>query len=276
VQNLIYFLQRYYTFFLFLLLEIVSFFFLIRHNHYQNAVGNDMLVDATGRVYQMRKDITTYFTLREVNDKLLAENSYLRTYQKSSFEAVINDTVTVNDTFYRQIYQYIPARVVNNSVSRRNNYLTLNRGREDGISKDMGVICDDGVVGIVYNVSDHYCTVRSLLNSTVVISPKISDNNYFGSLRWDGDDPHYAYLREVNKHAPIKKGQKVVTSSFSPIFPENISIGTVEEAEVRGGDNFWFIKVKLSTNFGNLSSVYIIKNLRKQEIEELESNTKEN
>ena len=118
---------------------------------------------------------------------------------------------------------------INNSINRRSNYLTLNRGRIHGIKPQMAVIGPAGVVGIVLHVSNHFCTVLSLLNSQIKLSAKIRENNYFGSLTWDGKDPIYATLGEINKHVKIEVGQHVVTSAYSTIFPENINIGLVEE-----------------------------------------------
>lgn len=137
----------------------------------------------------------------------------------------------------------------------------------------MGVVSPGGLVGVVMNVSSHYCTVLSLLNKNSHISAKILETNYFGSLEWDGSNPGTATLKDINKHVPVKRGQTVVTSAFSTVFPENIPIGRVEEVGFDPGGNFYELKIKLSTDFSSLSSVYIINNLMKQEIDQLEAST---
>jgi rod shape-determining protein MreC len=180
----------------------------------------------------------------------------------------------VNDTIYKQQYEYIPAIVVNNSITKRNNYITLNRGSDHGIVPEMGVISESGIVGIVMNVSEHYCTVLSLLNNNCKISAKIKKNGAFGSLVWDGNDPRYARLLDVNKHVPITGNDEIITSNFSTIFPEGIPIGRIYSHSLDAGYNFHTIKVELNTDFGTVSSVYIIRNLIKNEQLNLENTIK--
>ncbi|MCU0441857.1 MAG: rod shape-determining protein MreC [Bacteroidia bacterium] len=271
MRNLIFFIYKYYVFFLFLILEIVSFVFIYRFNHYQKASFVNYTVGVTSAFYTAVSNTQEYFYLRSINDSLQMENARLRTELFSSYYNNKFNLTQVNDTLYRQQYEYIAAQVVNNSVTKRNNYITLNKGRLHGIEPEMGVISENGIVGIVMNASNHYCTVLSLLNNNCKISAKILKNGAFGSLVWDGMDPKFAYLRDVNKHVPLMTNDVIVTSNFSTIFPEGIPIGKIYAHSLDAGDNFHKIKVELNTNFSTVSTVYVIRNLFKQEQQGIEA-----
>lgn len=274
MRNIIVFLYKYYVFFLFLSLEIFALYLIYQYNTYQKASFLNFSNGVSGQVFSTVSNFKSYFRLRQINDSLQLENARLRSELFTSYYNNEIRDFKLNDSIYKQQYTYVAAKVLNNSVNRRNNYLTLNRGRLHGISEQMGVICDNGVVGIVMSVSDHFCTVLSLLNNNSKISAKIADNNAFGSLVWMGEDPTTCSLLDVNKHVPVANGKKIVTSGYSTIFPENISIGEVYAHSLEAGDNFHTIKVKLSTNFTNLSSVYIINNFFKEEMDTLEQQSR--
>jgi rod shape-determining protein MreC len=174
---------------------------------------------------------------------------------------------------YTQQYTFVNARVVNNSIGRRNNFITLDKGTSNGVEKDMGVISSSGVVGIVKDVSLHYCTVMSVLHKNTKISTRFKNSNYFGSLVWNGENHREATFLEIAKHVKFKTGDTLVTTVYSSIFPEGIMVGVVKSWELKPGDNFYKINVKLSTNFANLSHVYIVDNLMKREQLELENKT---
>lgn len=275
MRNLIFFIYKYYVFFLFFALEVFAFVIIYRFNNYQKASFINYTTGLTSSFYTTISNTEQYFNLRRVNDSLQMENAKLHSQLLTSYYQNNFNVTQVNDTMYKQQYQYIAATVVNNSVTKRNNYITLNRGRDHGVEPEMGVISESGIVGIVMSVSDHYCTVLSLLNNNCKISAKIKKNGAFGSLVWDGDDPRYARLLDVNKHVPIASNDEVVTSNFSTIFPEGIPIGRIYTHTLDAGDNFHTIKVQLYTDFGTVSSVYIIRNLMKDEQKNLESTIKQ-
>jgi rod shape-determining protein MreC len=270
MRNLIFFIYKYHVFFIFFLLEIVAFVILYRFNNYQKASFLNYTTGVASNFYTGVSNTQEYFNLRRVNDSLQLENARLRSQQITSYYNNNISTNSINDTVYKQQYQYISAQVVNNSVTKRNNYITLNRGKNHGIEREMGVISESGIVGIVMNVSDNYCTVLSLLNSNCKISAKIKKTGAFGSLVWDGGNPRYAKLLDVNKHVPVRFNDLVITSNFSTIFPEGLPIGRVYDHSLDAGDNFHTIRVELFTDFSTVSTVYIIKNLFKQEQQTLE------
>ncbi len=215
-----------------------------------------------------------YIHLKDDNASLAEDNARLRNSLKDALYE--NDTLhtTIVDSTNHQQYNFITAKVINNSVNRRNNYLTLNKGSMQGIKPEMGVISSDGIVGIVKQVSPHFCTVMSLLHKDARISAKIKRNDFFGSLVWEGGSPFFASLKEIDKTVPVQKGDTIVTTSFSSIFPAGIMIGRITDSRVAAGSNFHDIEVHLSTPFQKLSHVYIINNILKEEQRTLEANNK--
>lgn len=273
MRNLILFIWKYNFFFTFLLLEIVSFALVLNSNYYQRASFINSSNDVAANILKTSKNIKDYFTLREQNEILARENAILRTHSLVSFSESISDTYVINDTTFKQKFTYTSCKVVNNSITRRNNYLTLNKGSKDGIKPDMAVITSIGVVGVVKDVSENFSTVMSVLHSKTVISCKIKKNSFFGPLNWHGGDYRYAYLNDIPTHASLKKGDTVTTSSYSLLFPENILVGTIESFERKSADFFYTVKIKLSTDFKKLSYVYVVNNLQKEEQEKLEEQT---
>ncbi len=275
MRNLILFFQRFYVFFLFLFLFVLSLSILVSNNNYQRASFLNASNTVTGTVYDGVSQVRSFFNLAQENERLRTENAELKSILRSSYYVDTITAVQVNDSVYKQQYTYIPAKVVNNSIDKKYNYITLNRGALHGVKRHQGVICDQGVVGVVIHVSDHYCTVMSVLNRNLKISPKIDSTNYFGTLSWDATSVRRAQLTQINRFAEVAEGQRVLTSGFSTNFPENIVIGTIAEVELKEGGNFYDIEVELSTNFANLTSVYIVQNLLKDELLQLEQQREE-
>lgn len=275
MRNIFEILYRFRVFLLFLFLESIAIVLLVQNFAYQRSLFFNSSNQLIGNFYTTVSSVREYFLLRDINDKLQEENKALREQLNESKYSFATAKDTVIDTTLRQKYMYIEAEVIRNTLTRQTNFMTLNRGSRQGIEPGMGVISADGVAGEVLHVSANFSVVTSVLNTNTLISPKIEENDYFGSLTWDGKDPNMAILREINIQAPVKVGQKVVTSNHSLIYPENIPIGTIAEVKTPAGANFYDIRVKLSTNFGNLRKVYVIKNLLKDEQDQLEEKTRD-
>lgn len=274
MRNLFVLLWKNYFIILFLLLEALSFFLIVQNNYYHRANFINSTNKVVAEIYSTVNDVTEYIHLKTVNDALAKENAVLHNKLTDAYWISIKDSNTVKDTLFDQQYTYFSAKVINNSTNKRNNYLTLNKGLKDGVKPEMAVICSNGVVGIVKDVSDHFCSVLSLLHKDTKVSARLKRTGYFGSLVWEGGSYRKASLLDIAKHVPLVKGDTIVTSNFSAIFPEGIMIGTVDHFELKPGDNFYTIEVNLSTNFGNLTHVYIVDNLLKEEQKKLESNFK--
>ena len=275
MRNLVVFFTKNYFFFLFLLLETICFSLVVQNNKFQRAsfVNSSNAVSAT--VLSASAGVNEYFNLKSENERLAKENAELHSHDLLSFSKIVNDEYKVNDTVYKQKYTYTSAKVVSNSTNMRNNYLTLDKGSKQGITNKMGVITSMGVVGLVENVSENFCTVKSLLHSNTIINSKFKKDGTFGPLSWDGESFEYATLNDIPTHVRILKGDTVVTSQYTKMFPENILIGTVDSYYKEPTKPFYTVKIKLSTNFKKLTHVYIVDNKLREEQEELERKTAE-
>lgn len=276
MKNLALFIWRNYFFFLFLILEVISFYFLVSKNYYQKASFVNSSNAATGSMLEAYSGFTDYLKLKNTNLLLAQENADLKKYTRNSYAIYVDKTflkssvVKLNDTVYRQQYEYFPAKVVNNSVSNQKNYLTLNVGRKQGAERDMAVISSNGIVGIINDVSDNYCSVMSVLHRDLRVSSKIKKDGSFGPLNWNGDSYREALLTDIPTHVKLKPGDTVVTSAYSTVFPEDIMVGTVVSFERKATEYFYTVKVKLSTDFKKLDYVYVVKNFFREEQIELE------
>ncbi len=257
---------------LFLLLEIFCIIIIIRNNVYQSAFYFSNTRRAAAKVQELNHSIFDYFNLYHKNQALSNENLALRKQLKENYLIESRKVFTVNDSIYKQRYDYIPAEVITNTTNLQNNFITLNRGSSSGIEKGMGVFCPEGVVGTIYDVSENYSIAISVLNSKVKIVPKILEMNLSkGTLYWQGKDPNFIALKEINKYEQIKIGYHIVSSPYSNYMPENIPIGVVDKIEKSPSEDFYKINVKLSVNFGRINTVYVVKNLYKNELEALQN-----
>jgi rod shape-determining protein MreC len=270
MKSLLKFILTFHFFILFLILEALAIFLVIQYNVYQRAGFLNTASSVTGYVYEISSSVTSYLSLKEANEQLIAENAYLHNILKSSYQNDKVEFISVKDSLYTQQYIYTPALVINNSSNKQTNYITINRGRKHGVKPDMGVICPTGVIGVVRNVSDHYSLVISLLNTNLKISAKVKRSGYFGSISWDGGDYQYASLTEIPFHVKVHQGDTIVTSGYSTMFPEGIMLGTIDTFNAGKGNSFYDIRVRLSTDFRSLSNVYVIINLLKEEQLKLE------
>ena len=262
MRNLGIFFIRYYSFFLFLFLEVIAFSMLFNSNNYQSASFFNSSNKISGKIFSISSNVESFINLSIVNDSLSIENARLKNQVLSErYSNKINTGVYTDTSMSFQQYTYIQAKVINNTILKRNNYLTLNRGRIHGIRKNMGVICGDGIVGIVKDVSDHYCSVISFLHKDSRISAQLNSSKDFGSLVWDGLNPKIASLRDIPTHVKVKIGDSITTTGFSSIFPENVMVGKVKSVSQKNGDNFFEVSINLSTNFSTLRYVYVVSDI---------------
>lgn len=265
MRNLIQFIIRFHFVFLFLLLEVISFTLAVNSSSHHNQKFFSSANYISGSLYSGIDAISQYFNLTTVNKSLAIENRVLRNNLKSYFKENKSFRTQVKDSVYMQQYSFIEAKVLNNSINRQQNFLTLNKGSKHGVKADMAVITSTGVVGIIDDVTKNFSTVVSLLNVNYKVSAKLKKNNYFGSLYWAGEDYRFAELSEIPFHVDVQQGDTIVTNGYSAIYPEGELIGVVEEFSKSVHDNFYSIKVRLITDFQNVEFVYIINDLLKEE-----------
>jgi rod shape-determining protein MreC len=272
MKNLLNFIVRFHNFIIFLFLETLAIYLLATNNNYHNT---KVVKSINGITYGLEKRITNtraYLRLNEINASLAVENAYL----KNEIERLRKEENSVffsfSDSLSKQQYNYTSAKIVNNSTNKQKNFITINKGRLNGIYPDMAVISPTGVAGIVVSSSNNYSVAMSLLNLDFRLSSRIRRNGYFGSLAWDGRNYQYAILNDIPNHIDIAVGDTIETTSFSAIFPQGLFVGTISDFEKASGD-FYTITVRLATDFKNLEFVNIIGNLRKTEQQELENLT---
>lgn len=274
MRNLLIFITKYNAFFLFLIFEIASFVIYVKYNSFQKASFINSTSQVTGNLYARTDELKGYLTLREVNDNLIRENAKLRNQLKTSIYVDTTGKKMVNDTNYKQQYEYIPAKVVNNSINKRNNYITIDRGSNNGIAKGMGVITDAGVVGKIVFVGPHMAIIQSLLHKDTRFSAMLAAHKEIGYLEWGEDvDPHKALLIDVSNNAQPKIGEQVVTSDLS-LFPAGIPLGKVSKLNAKGGGFFLNMEVALAVDYSKLQYVYVIVNRFAQEQAGLEAREK--
>ncbi|MDO6389271.1 rod shape-determining protein MreC [Pontibacter sp. BT731] len=278
MRNLFAFIYRFRAFLLFVLLEALCIFLIVRYNTYQGAAMFNSANTYVGRVLEFQSGVTDYFRLASVNSTLAQENAVLR-QQLMSYrqDAEADSTDQLDTTFFAatdsaraEPFILHAGRVINNSIRRTNNYLTLAAGSLDGVKPGMGVISPNGAVGRVKTVSKHYATVTSLLHSQMLISAKIKKDNTFGTIKWTGGDYRTALLDYIPLHVKPEPGDTVMTSGFNTVFPEGIMIGTISEVERELDKSFYTIRVQLSVDFAQLSYVYVVENPRRPEQDSLE------
>jgi len=270
MRNLLQLIIRYHFFILFLLLEVLSFLFVIRYNHFQRASFNSFATSVEGYVYDRFGGLKAYLDLRTINQNLERENNVLLNEIDRLGRITANPDQQTTESTGRRQFLYRSAKVINNSVNRPFNFITVDKGSMHGIKPEMAVISSEGVVGIVFSVSRHFSTVLPVLNQNFGLSSKLKKNNYFGSLHWTGSAVDVAELSAIPGHVDVSLGDTIVTSGYSSIFPADVLIGTVSEINTED-PSFHTIKVKLSVNFRKLAYVNIIENLLLEEQLNLEN-----
>ena len=219
MRSLIKILLRYHFIILFIILETISLSVYINNNEKYKTSVVSSANSVVAYFYNLSSSVFEYFNLKQINSQLNKENVELRNQIKSSFNDNSLNLLNIYDSVFTQKYFFINAKVINNSINKRQNYLTLNKGERQGIHSEMGVVSPTGVVGIVKNVSNHYASVISILNTKSSISAKIKRNNYFGSLTWNGKNYKHMLLKEIPNHVEMFIGDTICTSGYSTIFP---------------------------------------------------------
>jgi rod shape-determining protein MreC len=271
LKNLFIFFQRNSHWALFIILSVLSIVLLVKNNDFQRSKYLAVFREIAGSVFSVSNGIESYMNLKTTNYELLTRIAKLEeeTLQYRAQLEILNDSLRSKNIHFstnsRFQYRVTAARVVNNSVNKEENFITINKGEQDGIKEDMGVVTTNGIVGVVMSVSQRFAVVIPVLNSKYKPICKIKDSEYFGSLVWDGLSSQYSTLTGLPGHAKYNVGDTIVTNSFSAIFPEGVPVGTVESAISGSSGSFMSLKVRLFNNFSALKEVMIIENYFKDE-----------
>ena len=276
MRSLLQLLGKYSILLMFMALEALSLILIVKNNEYQRSSFFSSSNAVAGWSYAVVSSVADYFhlgalnrQLREQNNALMEENNML----KNRLEA-IQDGLGPDYIYAETDKSFISAKVINITTGKKHNHLTINKGERDSVGVDMGVINNEGAVGIVSAVSDRFSVAIPLINTELHLSCKLKRQNYTGPLTWDGKDYRYAYLEDIAKHIEVEQGDTIVTSGYTKNFPENILVGVVDEVSTSQSDAYHRIKVRMAVNYNSISSVTIIKNNTAKEQIELEQSTK--
>lgn len=276
MRNLLNFFLRYSSWFVFLFYALLSCYLLFTRNPYQHHVYLTSANAVASGIYEVTGNVTSYVGLRDINDDLQRRNAaleaevvMLRTQNKHLRQDILQDSLRSLDSVGR--FEFVIASVINNSVIRSYNYITIDKGTADGLAPEMGVMDQNGVVGVTNVVGKHHSRIISLLNPNFRLSCKLRGNSAFGSLVWDGRNPSEALLEELPKQVRFHKGDTIITSGYSAMFPEGIPVGTVIGSTRGEDDNFHTLRIRLLTDFTTLSTVKVISNRDIVDIKEVEA-----
>jgi rod shape-determining protein MreC len=270
LNNLFDFILRYISWFVFIICEIISLVLLFTYNNYQGSIWMSSANAVSGKVYEVNAGVEQYFSLTDINEQLTKRNLYLEQRVQdltSQIAAKTGDSALMKLENYQLMKKFnlIPAKVVSNSIDKRDNLITIDKGEVDGVRKDMGVACGYGVVGIVFMTGRHYSVVMPILNSNSSISCTINKRGYFGYLHWTGGNSRVAFMDEVPRHAHFNLYDKVVTSGYSSVFPPGIEIGKIIHVYNSSDGLSYRCMVELSTNFAKLRDVSVIDDAQMKE-----------
>jgi rod shape-determining protein MreC len=274
MQQIISFLFKRQVELLYLLLLLISLILSINSHSYHNRQYLNSANALSSSLQRWSNEAFTYIDLKKVNDVLNQENVELKNeleQLKSSVQQL--NRVALNTAFGESQFKYASAKIIKNSISRYRNYLTIDQGADDEVTTDMGVINENGIVGVIDEVSSQYATVASVAHADVQINAKLKNSDHFGFLSWDGADYTLFDLFDVPKNASVAIGDTIVTGGMSNIFPEDILIGTVVDYSIPNNQSFYEIKVALSNDLANLNHVQLVVNKDQNEISSLQSKT---
>ena len=278
MQQLINFLAKRKYIFLFLFIQLITLWLTIQNKDYHKATFINSTGNFVGSIYSKVNNLDKYLDLHEENTKLIEENAKLHSMLKSSMIEVGKSIKSHSDTNALKIvqkYQFTEAEVINNSFRRRNNHITLSKGLKNSINNGDGVVTSNGILGVIESTGDNYSSVISILNKNLQVNAKLKNSNYFGSLSWPGKDRRKFLLSDIPKEAQLSLGDTIITGGYSTIFPEGIDIGIIEEFEIPENQNYYNIVVKPFLDYANVKSVYVIHNLQREQIKDIESKRKD-
>jgi rod shape-determining protein MreC len=270
MKNLFAFVLKHNFIFIFLLLQVVCVWLMVRNKGFQGSHVLNSSNRAVGKVYETAANTREYFSLKLENEKLARENAVLRNFLKSNYSMFPLKEYVRKDTVYKQQYSFTNSKVVNSTVNKRRNYITLDIGANHGVTHDMGVMSSEGIIGIVTDVSPNFSSVMSLLHKDLKVNCQLKRDGSYGPLVWQGKDYRYCHLTDIPTHARIKPGDTVITSELSGIFPEGLMVGTIVNFERKRNESFITATVKLSADLKKVNHVYVIKKRYKGERDSLE------
>lgn len=272
MNSIFQFLYRQLHWIVFIVLEIICFVLLFSYNNFQGSVYMSTANGVVARLNAGKNKVTSYFGLAEKNRALVDRNAELQ-QRVLELEAIASmqqlDSLAKAETVqkvHRMGYNITPAQVIDKSINRTDNYLTLDKGTADGVEPDMGVMGIDGIVGVTYKCTEHYSLVLPVLNSKSRVSCKVLGSDYIGYLRWEGGDSRYAMVYDLPRYSSVEVGDTIVTSGNSSFFPTGLMVGVVEESYPSADGLYVMLKIELSTQFARLDHAFIMSKMDAEEL----------
>lgn len=254
----------------FLVLFFISYLQVLQFNDYQQTYYFNTSKSFFNSWDRLKSNVTSYFALTHKNESLARENAELRKTLASNYLFKDGKLRLSSDSSPYKRYHYILAKVIKSTVYDQNNFITIDKGKSSGVQKGMAVIAPDGIAGVVYDVSEHFAVLISVLNTQFIASPMIPEINYrAGSVQWDGKSASIVKLKGISKFEKLKPGMQVYTSNYSTLFPEGVSIGKIKDFKPSATDNFLDVNVELSNDFRKMDYVYVVHDFYKAEIDSL-------
>ncbi len=280
MRNIFLFIRRYFNFLFFLALQALSLYFLFRYNKFHEAAFSEVASEITGRINARYNSVDYYFKLKKANEALVKENVALREKLHSNYQpadtlhTIVVDSIRVDSLLKFQKYHYMEAKVVGSFITTQTNFITIHRGSDQGVKVDMAVIGPSGIVGRVVNVSANFATVMTMLSRQFKVDAKLKNSGERGTVSWDGMNPQVVQMKNLPKSITINRGDSVLTSELSSIFPPNIMVGVVDTFQNDPSSNFYTLRLKSATNFSTVQHVYVVQNSQAAEQNQLETATK--
>lgn len=271
MERLLNFVYQYRAFLTFLALEVFCAWLIVENNQYQGTKFFNSSNRLAAGIIGFSHGVREYFSLRTINSDLAEENAQIRKKLEQRNQSLFMlETRELTDPALVNRFDFVSAKVVNNSTALFKNFITIDKGKDAGIEAGMAVISSGAAVGKVKTVSQHYSVLISLLNIDEQVSSVVKRTGYFGTAQWDGVDPRYIQLRYVPRHVNLIVGDTVVTSGYNAVFPSGVLIGVIKEVNLKE-DALWYdIRVQLAQDFGKLAFVEVVKSNLRKEVDSLE------
>jgi len=269
MRNLFYLIERFHLVIVFLILEGIAFSFIRKTNTFQDSVlGNNSMV-VSGKLYTARNDVSGYFNLKRENERLALENAYLLS-EMTQIQTIMTDSTLPLES-EKTSYQYKSGNIIDNSITESVNYIIVDKGSEDNVKRNQGVIVDNGVVGVVVQTSRNYSKVMSAISTKSRISVRHDKSGALGNLTWNGNDPSVLNIENVNKANRIEVQDTFSTAGYSSLFPPNVSAAVVTNVHKDPSSSFLYIEAKLSYEIDKITHVYIVDGKDKDQIDSLKN-----
>jgi len=224
----------------------------------------------TGTVHEKFSKVRSYFHLSSTNDSLVRRLAEMKNERPDNYmspdtgtrevaDYIPLDTLGHSKKILRFVYR--PATVIYKSENDdKKNYIMLARGTNDGVTVDMAVISAEtnAVIGKVVYADSKYAVVMSLLHRRSNVPAKLKKTGETGPITWDGNQPNYVTMSRIPKTVEIKKGDTVITSTSSTIFPPGLMIGTIESFSEEKSTGLYSIRVRTAADFYNMRACHLL------------------